>query len=694
MTENIDAFTNPASVAVIGASDNPNKVGGRPLHYMKKFGFRGNIFPINPTRAEVQGLKAYPNVAAIRVVPDAVVIAVGGEQTLAHVRECAALGVKAGVIMSSGFGELGDEGRLRERELVEVARAGGMRLMGPNCQGPANFANGAVLNFSTMFVETQALDGPIAIVSQSGIASVIPYHLLRREGFGVRYVVATGNDADVGACAMTLSVARDPAIKLILVYLESLSDPDSLAKAAALARARGAYMVVLKSGESAKGAAAASSHTGALVGNDAAIDGFLARHGIWRARDMNELIRATALYLGDRPVGGGRLVAMSPSGAVAVMTADLAEREGLELASLAPATKSELSKILPEFGTPNNPLDTTAAILSDGSMWARAMHALASDPQADSLMVSMSVAGPGYDVHSVAKEAAALANSSDKPVLLSAPQERVRDVFSAHGIPAFVTEADAVSALAQYTAHQSMRDVSPATGKRQRLSYPGAGLLDEHESLALLSNAGVPVVRQRICTTPEEAQAAFNELNVQRVVVKGCAASVPHKSEHGLVRLGLTSSAEVATAAAQCIDKLVSLGVVNPQVIVAEMVRGVHELALGVTVDPRVGAVVMVGDGGTLIELRKDAVSLLAPFTVEQAKQACAKLRIAPLFYGYRDSPALDLDAFAEAAVALGNFAANAVNLRSVDVNPVIAMPKGQGVFAVDAVVELQEVTE
>ncbi|MGT2492817.1 CoA-binding protein [Cupriavidus basilensis] len=297
MHSHFEALFRPRSVAVIGASDNPNKVGGRPIHYLNRFGFEGKVFPVNPAREEIQGHRAYASVQDIGEVPDAVVIAVSGEAALAQVRQCSGIGVKAAVVMASGFGETGEAGRQRQDELVTAANAGGMRLVGPNAQGTANFASGAVLNFSTMFMEVAPADGPIAIISQSGAASVMPYALLRQAGLGVRYLVATGNDADIDACAMAEAVAADPAIRLILVYLESLSSPVRLAAAAAVARQRGAHVVVLKSGSSQRGAVAAASHTGAMVGNDATIDAFLARHGIWRARNMNEFIRATPLYL-------------------------------------------------------------------------------------------------------------------------------------------------------------------------------------------------------------------------------------------------------------------------------------------------------------------------------------------------------------------------------------------------------------
>lgn len=693
MTEIFNALFTPASVAVIGASDNPNKVGGRPIHYMRHFGYTGEVFPVNPGRTTIQGYRAYPTLHDIGRTPEAVVIAVSGDATLEQVRLCAAAGVKAAVIMASGFAETGAAGRQRQQQLVEAANAGGMRLVGPNAQGTANFASGAVLNFSTMFMEVAPQDGPIAIISQSGAASVMPYALLRQAGLGVRYLVATGNDADVDACAMTAAVAGDPDIRLILVYLESITDPMALARAAALARSRGASIVAIKAGNSQRGACAAASHTGALVGNDAAIDAFLARHGIWRAGDIGELVRAAPLYLQCHAAGHGRTVVMSHSGAVGVMAADLAERHDLPLTVLQPATLDRLGAILPDFGTASNPLDMTAALMGKGDMFPRVLDALGADAQADMIMVGIPVAGPGYDVEALARDAAAFSSRLGKPLVASAPQHSVREVFVRHGVPTFVTEADAVSALAQYAAHArlvaSAAVAEPEPPAPRQLN--GTGLQDEAHSLSLLAEARVPVVPYRVCASADEAVAAFAALGCCTVVVKGCAAEVPHKSEHGLVHLRLTDAASVAQAAEACLDKLGSLGVASPRVVVAAMIKGRHEFALGVSVDPVFGPLVMIGEGGTLLELRKDVVTLLAPFSTADVKAACARLRLAPLFDGYRDIPALDLDALAASAVALGDWALRHRGaLKSVDINPLMVMAAGDGVVAVDAVVELQ----
>jgi acetate---CoA ligase (ADP-forming) len=289
--ESLSPFLSPRSIAIVGASENANKIGGRPLAYLRRFGFNGPVWAINPTRQEVQGYKCYPGLDALPEVPDVVVVAVPGDNAVAAVEACAARGVKGVVCMTSGFGETSDpEGKAKEARMVAAARAAGMRMVGPNTQGLANFGNGAVTSFSTMWMECEPLDGPIAVVSQSGAMSAVPVGLLFEQGLGVRYSLATGNDADVNVLEMATAAASDPAIRLLLLYIESIPRPDLLERLAKAAHDRGVYVVALKSGRTEAGQRAALSHTGALANEDRVVDAALERVGIWRARNIGELV--------------------------------------------------------------------------------------------------------------------------------------------------------------------------------------------------------------------------------------------------------------------------------------------------------------------------------------------------------------------------------------------------------------------
>lgn len=685
----------PRRVAIVGATEDRNKVGGRPLHYLQRFGFRGEIFPINPKRRAVQGLPAHATLADLPATPDVAIIAVGHEPVPGLIEQCADRGIGAAIVMSSGFAEVGGDGVQRQRALVELARRRGVRLIGPNAQGIANFRSGAVLNFSTMFMEVVPTDGPVAIVSQSGAASVMPYAMLRERGVGVRYLVASGNDADASASELALVAAADPEVRVLLLYLESLSDPAMLADVARTANARGAAVVGLKSGRSARGARAAASHTGAMVNDDRVVDAFFERHGIWRACDVHGLVNAVELVLASGLHEAERLVVMSHSGAVGVLSADTAETLQLPLAELSPATTQALARIMPSFATAQNPVDLTASLLTDGGMYPATLEALATDPQADLFLIGVPVAGEGYDIPGMARDTARFMKAARKPTVVSAPQASVRDVFRAAGVPVFGHETDALAALHQLSRHAALQarslkrgSVSADTGSRIIVPRHAGALLSEADSLAVLGQAGVPPAPHRLCRTPDEVLEAWRSLGPD-VVVKACSAQIPHKSEHGLVFLGVRSEADALRAFEQCTGRVRALGVALEGVIVAQRVRGRHEFALGVRQDASFGTVVMVGDGGKYVEALRDFAVLLFPFDEDDVLEKLRSLRIAPILAGVRGETAVDLQAVARAAVALGRLAASqAQAIASIDLNPLIAGSVGDGAWAVDAVIE------
>lgn len=680
----------PRSVAVVGASDNPDKAGGRPVFYLRRFGYRGAIYPINPQRAEVQGLPSFASLAALPEVPDVAVIVVPDRDVPGRVAECAARGVKCAVILSSGFGETGAAGRAIEARMVAEARARGMRVLGPNSQGLANFATGAVANFSTMFVEVAPQDGPVAIVSQSGSASVVPYARLRARGIGVRYVLASGNDADLSVAELACAVAEDPAIRLILLYLETVKDPPMLARAAATARARGVPIVALKAGASAGGARVAQSHTGALVSEARVVEAFFRRHGIWPAERLHTLSNAAALYLAGSELRDGRLAVLSNSGALCVLAADTAERIGLPVAELAPATCARLAELLPGFANPRNPVDMTGALLGNSPIFGKVLDAVAADPGADALLVSLPVAGKGYDLDAFARDAARIAGAAARAVLVSATQASVRAPFQSAGLPCFDDDGDAIAAVAQVARHRALlrRDPPPDWSIVEVPIAPGEGrFLSEAASLAALVPAGLPVVPHRVCRSVEEALAAFEWLGAP-VAVKACSSALPHKSEHGLVHLACRSTQAVRDAYEACVGDMRRLGVAG-EVIVAKMAAGRRELALGARVDPQFGPAVMVGDGGRYVEAMPDLATLLPPFTEAQVCEALGGLRIAPLLAGVRGEPPLDVAAIARATVALGRVIVSARDtIRSIDVNPLVVGARGEGAWVVDALVE------
>ena len=456
MSELLESALNPRSVAVIGASENPNKIGGRPILYMQRQGYKGKIYPVNPTRTEVQGLKCYAKLADLPEVPEVALIVVAGDAAVAAVDECAALGVKAAVVLASGFGEVDEAGQAMQRKWAQIAARTGMRVYGPNTQGLANFGCGAILSFSTMFIEVPPMDGPVAVISQSGGMSAMAYGLLRGRGIGVRHVHATGNEADVTVSEMAWAIAQDPEIKLMLLYMESVAKPEVLARTAAYARERGLPIVAVKAGRTAVGQKAAASHTGSLPNDEAKVEAFFRQHGICRVDDPHALALAAEGYLKGWKPAGRRLVVISNSGASCVMAADAADRLGLQLARLAPATEATIRKSLPGFATTSNPIDITAALLTNSGLFGEVLPAVAGDPAADMFFINIPVAGAGYDIDRFARDAAAFEALTGKPVAVAAWQEPVAAAFRARGVATFANETQALGVLAQIADHTEM----------------------------------------------------------------------------------------------------------------------------------------------------------------------------------------------------------------------------------------------
>src|ERR1700704_2475127 len=690
----LEAAPDPKSVAIIGASENPNKVGGRPVHYLDKFGFKGKIFPINPSRPEVQGHTCYKSLADLPEAPEMVIVAVAGDNAIGAVEDCAAHGVKVAVVMASGFGEVDAvAGKAKERRMVEAAHKAGMRIVGPNSQGLANFGTGAIASFSTMFMDMDRAEGHVAMLSQSGALSTVPVGFLRQRGIGVRHTHATGNDADITVGELAVAVAEDPEVKLLLLYLESIPDKKYLEELAAVALHRDLPIIALKSGRSEAGRQAAQSHPGALANEDRVVDAFFEHHGIWRAPDMRGLVEATELYLKGWKPRGRRLVAISNSGAVCVLTADAATAVGMPMAKLSAETDKKLKGILPSFATTTNPIDLTAALLSNGRLFGDILPVIAEDPAADAFLIGVPVAGPGYDVEAFARDSAAFGKQTGKPLVIAATQRGVADQFASEGLSVFPTVTEAVTALHQFLAHRELMARTLARkAMRAKTGLPAIAsaamtMLNEADSLALLAARGIPVVPHRLCRSRAEAVAAVGAIGGP-VVVKGCSADIAHKSELGLVKLGVSTREEAGEVWTQMEGIIRKHGARFDGVIIAAMAGGRREILIGAHRDPVVGPVVAVGDGGKYVEIFRDTALLLPPFSYDDARRALDRLRIGPLFAGGRGEPPMDVDNLSDAVVRIGELMLDpAAKVMSLDLNPVLLDSAGKGCVVVDAVV-------
>jgi acyl-CoA synthetase (NDP forming) len=695
MTDALASALDPRSIAVVGASDNPDKIGGRCLQYIQRFGYKGEVYPINPGRPTVQGLRSFPSLSDAPGVPELAVITVAGDLAVQAVAECAALGTKVAVVITAGFGETGETGRRQEAAMVASARASGTRIVGPNTQGLANFGTGAIANFSTMFIEVEPVDGPIAIVSQSGGMAAVPFGLLRERGLGVRHCHSIGNQCDVTVSELGIAVANDPAVALLLLYIEGIPDPERLAELGAVARRRELPVLVLKSGRTAAGQIASRSHTGSLATEDRVVEAFLDHHGLMRVADPGGLVSAAELYLkGWRP-RGRRLAVISNSGTSCVLSADAATQSGLTIEPFRPDTQRALKAVLPEFATATNPVDITAALLTNSGLFGAILPIIAGDPGADAFLISVPVAGRGYDFDRFATDAARFAAATGKPIVIVTPQPKVARRFKEDGLPVYTLESEAIAALAQFLTHRELmervREPQAEAGSEPTAARrPPASTvtLNEAESLDLVSRHGVRVVEHVLCPSADDAVAAWERLSGP-VAVKACTREVTHKSDLGLVRLGLDGAEGVREAAEAVLLAADRAGVRIDGVLVARMAPDIaREMIVGAHRDPTFGPVVIVGDGGKYVEALPDSSVLLPDASKDDVRRALSRLRVAPILRGVRGEPPMDVDALGETVSAVASLMSDpARRIVSIDLNPVALGREGEGCLALDGVV-------
>jgi len=454
----LQALLAPASIAVVGASDNPHKVGGRPLQYLAAHGYTGQVYPVNPRASTIQGLPAYPSLDALPQAPEAVILCVGAEAVEQQIALCARCGVRVVVLFASGYAEVGEAGAAEQRRLAALCRAAGMRLLGPNSIGVASFDSGAVLSFASIYADCQAQDGAVAIVSQSGAFGVSVYALLREAGVGVRCVAATGNEADLDTADFVYALAQRPGLRLILLYLERVGDPDRMRKALQAAARHGVQIVAVRAGQSAEGRRTAGLHTGSDGAGGPALDALFADEGCRTVADMAEMLACVPGYLrwriGAAPGGQPRLAIVSNSGASCVIAADAAARAGLPLAELSTASRARLGELLPDFSLNRNPIDLTAMLMGTPALLGDVLRCVSADAAVDAIVLSLvAIGGPSYDVVRFAQDCSAASEGSGKPIWFYSPHLHVRNAFMANAMPVFCSEAEALCEAQAHARH-------------------------------------------------------------------------------------------------------------------------------------------------------------------------------------------------------------------------------------------------
>jgi acetyltransferase len=681
----LKALLSPASIAILGASAELNKVNGRTLRFLQEKGYRGRIFPVNPKYASIAGLPCFPDVASLPEAPDLAVIAVPAAHVLSSVVELAKRGCPSAVIFSSGFAEMGNAGRKLELEIAAAARKSGLRLCGPNCLGLINAWDQVIATFG-QFAEGPTTPGPVAFVTQSGAFGTAIAALARRRALGLGYFINTGNECDIDFVQMMHAVLDDERITVGAGYLEGVRDGTGLKYLAAHALEIGKPLTLTKVGRTDAGAKAAASHTGALAGSDAVFEGVIRGLGVTRARNEEHMLDIVEVLSGCKLPAGRGVGIVTQSGGAGVLMADRAEEMGLVVSELSSQTREQLAAVIPAFGTTGNPVDVTGQFVSDPNLLLDSMRIMMSDPQVHVGIVWLQLMDAHVDrLVGIFAKIKALITKPWVVCWVAAPEaalEKMRE----QGIPVLrgaEPAVDAVAALVRYA--ESRRNwlddaTSRAALKLPDLSLPeNPGPVASLKGQALLENCGVRTAPAKLSVTADEAVAAAEILGYP-VVLKIESPDILHKTEAQGVVLNLKDAVEVRTAFLRLTAnaRQFKSNARIDGVLVQAMAVGEVELVIGLKRDPTFGPVVMVGLGGVLIEVFKDVVFRAAPVTDGEALRMLDELKSKVVLDGVRGKPPVDKVALARMISAVSRFGAAAgPRLSELDLNPVLAGPRG-----------------
>jgi len=698
----IHNMLNPRSIAVVGASPRM-AYGGRMLAAALKASARVKVYPVNPRYEEVQGVKCYPSVTALPETPDVVCVVVSSEQVLDVLNESHKKGTKAAVVISAGFSERGtQEGRDLQLQVAAFARESGLRISGPNCLGLANVKDDIWVSASSRGAE--GLGGSVGLVCQSGASAFGPF--LNRaidSGIGLSYIISTGNEADLDFSDFVRYLLDDDDTKVIAGFVEGFKDAKKFIEVAKLAAERGKPIILIKIGRSELGAKAAQSHTAALTGLDALYDAALTQYGVIRVSDYDELLEVANLLSNSPAPAAKGLAVVSHSGGISSLTADMCGQIGLDLPVLNDAARDGINGVLKGFGWASNPSDVTGFANSDS--FPEIMQFMANDPAMGTLVVASS-GGDSQATQVIAQRD--LAKEMPLAFLWTGSRRETAglDMLKKASIPVFYTPnrlASGIRSLIDYHDWLGHRGTSgfPETtainaeqqAAATKLAATSGIALSEHHTKGLIAKWGVPITRESLVQNADDAVAAAGEIGYP-VAMKADVINLPHKTDAGLVMLSLKDGDAVREAFDMLKSNAAQAGAVGEGlngISVQEMIVDGVEVIVGVSYDSQLGATILFGSGGVMVEVYNDVALRLCPIDKSDALEMIADVKGARLLEGFRGRPAADIDALADTLVRVSQMAAQLDgSLAELDINPLMVLPKGQGVKAADAVAVFQ----
>ena len=704
MRTDLERFFSPRSIAIIGASQDFITISGQPLKHLLSHGYKGRLYPVNPRYPEVAGVKCYPSLAEVPETPDLVLILVNASRVADMLRQCGAKGVPYVIIFSSGFSEMGGEGVKQQLQLAEIAKQHDIGVIGPNCQGMMNVADGVFAGFGSVFF-TDYQPGVVSMVSQSGGFGFSVMNLSSKDGgLPFRQMVTTGNEIGVSTLEFIEYFVRDPNTEIIGAYLEGAKDAWRIPEVGQKALAAGKPVLMWKVGNTEQGQKAAASHTANLGGAMALYKAAFRQNGILQVEDLQDLIDYGRAFRCGKQPRGNRLAIITISGGAGILMTDECVSHGMQLAQLAPETIEKLRQFVPSFGSLNNPVDVTAAIFNDLTLINRTLQAIVDDPGVDCIaMINASL--QGEIAARIAAEIVSVAKQTDKPIFLT---WSARDVMAPEAYAALdaarlphykspVRCGRAMAALCWYgearrrykerLGEQPMR--MEETNTKQILKGRSADVA-EYEAKRILADYGIPVTREDLAKSAQDAVAIAKRIGYP-VAIKVQSPDISHKTDAKAVRLKIASDAELAAAYDEILRNAKSYKSEAriEGVLVQEMVGDGVEAILGVTNDPLFGPAVMFGLGGIFAEVLKDVSFRLAPVTESVARDMVQEIAGYKVLAGARGKPPADVDALVDAIVRLSALAVDLKDhVAELDINPLFVFEKGKGVKAADALIK------
>ena len=700
MPHPLDSFFAPASIALIGASRDLEKIPGRLLSMLRKNDFPGKLYPINPNYGDIDGLKCYPTIADVGQPIDVAVVIIPARAVLGALEQCAAVGVKNAVIISSGFAEEGGDSAAMQDAIVQLAKRTGMRISGPNAEGFYSEVQKVAATFSPTVdvkpghVPLVATRRRIGIVAQSGGIGFAIKHRAKALGVAISYVVSAGNESDLGAGEFLEYMVQDASTDVILLFIEGIRDVDKFLASARRAAELGKSVIVTKVGRSGAGERAAASHTASMAGWSAAYDAVFAKYGFIVSNDLDEAVTIAAVLTTNPMPKGDRVAVLTVSGGAGIWGADTVSLQGLQVPELSEAIQADIMKLLPSYGAARNPIDVTAQGVHSGGL-QRSIDLLDASDEIDAILVVQSFSSETRMPFKLA-ELKPVIDAQRKPIVFysyTLPSDFARRELAKSGVVVLSSLTHAGVAMRQMVAREKFALAPPldaaASPRRDISAHLKSAILSEADSKALLREAGIALPEEVLLTEKSALDAAIARTGFP-LVMKIQSPDIPHKSEVGGVRVNIATKGEVFLAFEALLENARKHrpDAAIQGVLVGPMAKKGVEIIIGTMLDATFGPMVMVGLGGITTELFRDVIYRPAPVSAAEAAAMLAELKAAPLLNGFRGAAKADVPALSQLIAQVSVLAAvYRDEISEIEINPVLVHPQGQGVTIVDALV-------